>query len=505
MAMRRSELAMRGVLRAVDLPRARNGRRIRVAGTVITRQRPGTAKGFVFLTLEDETGIANIIIRPDLFDRERFTILEQPFLLVDGILQNQDGVTSVKAERLQALAALARRRRLARFPLAAVLHLTSIIFSSEEGLSGSCHETFSSSGDGRVAGRAGIACSRADTGRRTRRIDATVLDAQGLPIVGARVTATLPRGQSQPDGARARRERFTLEGLAPGVYTLRVSAAGFQMQEVVGRSDARRPSQTVEVRLRPGGHHRATRRHADALRTARRRRAGQRQRRDATSRFEQSPAVVADDVLRQVPTFSLFRRTSSIAANPTAQGVSLRGIGPSGVSRTLVLLDDMPVQRSVRRLGVLDARADDERRADRDRRRRDVEPVRQLRDGRRHQHRDEPPVAAHAHFQAAVRQSRDAEDGSVRQRRLGQARASPSTRRRCRPTATRSWRRRGARVDRQRSERPSIRTSAASSITTRPIASTCSSAPASSTRSATTARSASSTTRTGSTAAAACG
>ncbi len=104
MAMRRSELAMRGVLRAVDLPHARNGRRIRVAGSVITRQRPGTAKGFVFLTLEDETGIANVIVRPDLFDRDRLTILEQPFLLVDGILQNQDGVTSVKAERLHALA-----------------------------------------------------------------------------------------------------------------------------------------------------------------------------------------------------------------------------------------------------------------------------------------------------------------------------------------------------------------------------------------------------------------
>jgi error-prone DNA polymerase len=107
MAMRRTELAMRGVLRAVDLSRARDGRRIRVAGSVITRQRPGTAKGFVFLTLEDETGIANVIVRPDLFDRDRMTILEQPFLLVDGILQNQDGVTSVKAERLHALAGAA--------------------------------------------------------------------------------------------------------------------------------------------------------------------------------------------------------------------------------------------------------------------------------------------------------------------------------------------------------------------------------------------------------------
>ncbi len=58
---------------------------------------------------------------------------------------------------------------------------------------------------------------------------------------------------------------------------------------------------------------------------------------------KQSPAVVADDVLRQIPTFSLFRRTSSLAAHPTTQGVSLRGIGPSGVSRTLVLLDGIPV------------------------------------------------------------------------------------------------------------------------------------------------------------------
>jgi error-prone DNA polymerase len=103
MAMRRSDLAMRGVLRACDLAHARDGRRIRVAGTVITRQRPGTAKGFVFLTLEDETGIANVIVRPDLFARERFKILEEPFLLIDGVLQNQDGVTSVKAERLHAL------------------------------------------------------------------------------------------------------------------------------------------------------------------------------------------------------------------------------------------------------------------------------------------------------------------------------------------------------------------------------------------------------------------
>ena len=104
MALRRRELSLRGVLRAIDLARERQGRRIRVAGTVITRQRPGTAKGFVFLTIEDETGISNIIVRPDLFARDRLAILEEPFLLIEGLLQNQEGVTSVRAERVEGIA-----------------------------------------------------------------------------------------------------------------------------------------------------------------------------------------------------------------------------------------------------------------------------------------------------------------------------------------------------------------------------------------------------------------
>jgi error-prone DNA polymerase len=103
MALRRSELALRGVLRAADLPRARDGRRVRVAGMVITRQRPGTAKGFVFLTLEDETGISNVIIRPDLYDRERVSVVGQPFLMIEGVLQHQDGVLSVRAERVEGI------------------------------------------------------------------------------------------------------------------------------------------------------------------------------------------------------------------------------------------------------------------------------------------------------------------------------------------------------------------------------------------------------------------
>ena len=103
MALRRAELALRGVLRARDLPHGRHGRRVRVAGAVITRQRPGTAKGFVFLTLEDETGIANIIVRPDLFTDQRADIIGSSYLLIEGTLQLQEGVTSVKAERVLPL------------------------------------------------------------------------------------------------------------------------------------------------------------------------------------------------------------------------------------------------------------------------------------------------------------------------------------------------------------------------------------------------------------------
>jgi error-prone DNA polymerase len=76
---------------------------VRVAGAVITRQRPGTAKGFVFLSLEDETGIANIIVTPDVFAANKRTIVDAPYLICEGALQNQDGAVSVKADRIDAL------------------------------------------------------------------------------------------------------------------------------------------------------------------------------------------------------------------------------------------------------------------------------------------------------------------------------------------------------------------------------------------------------------------
>jgi error-prone DNA polymerase len=105
MAYRRAEMDALGVKRASDLERVPDGRLVRIAGAVIVRQRPGTANGFVFLSMEDETGIMNAIVTPQMFDRYKFAVLGEPFLIIDGVLQNQDGVISVKAGRIAGLRA----------------------------------------------------------------------------------------------------------------------------------------------------------------------------------------------------------------------------------------------------------------------------------------------------------------------------------------------------------------------------------------------------------------
>ena len=105
MAHRREEMNALGVTPARDLARVPDGRLVRIAGSVVVRQRPGTAKGFVFLSMEDETGIMNAIVNPATFDRHKFAVLTEPFVLIDGVLQNQDGVISVKAGRVAGLRA----------------------------------------------------------------------------------------------------------------------------------------------------------------------------------------------------------------------------------------------------------------------------------------------------------------------------------------------------------------------------------------------------------------
>ena len=103
MAYHRERLDAIGVRKASDLPTIPNGKYLRIGGCVIARQRPGTAKGFVFLSLEDETGVANAIIMPDLFQENRLLVTSEQFLMVEGVLQNQDNVISVKAQRVMPL------------------------------------------------------------------------------------------------------------------------------------------------------------------------------------------------------------------------------------------------------------------------------------------------------------------------------------------------------------------------------------------------------------------
>ena len=100
----RDELAREGVLRAIDVRKARGGSWAKIAGLVIVRQRPGTAKGFCFITLEDETGTANAVVVPDMFQRYRAVLHTAALLLIEGPLQRVDDVIHVRARRLRALA-----------------------------------------------------------------------------------------------------------------------------------------------------------------------------------------------------------------------------------------------------------------------------------------------------------------------------------------------------------------------------------------------------------------
>ncbi len=169
-------------------------------------------------------------------------------------------------------------------------------------------------------------------------LSGSVVDSDGRPVSGAVVTAKAGQAAEQqtttgPDG------RFTLNAPTSTDVTLTVRAGGFA--EISQRIAAGAPRGALRIVVTPAPVNetvtvtptRSAQRTGDVPASV-----------SVLSRedIRQSPAVVADDVLRQVPTFSLFRRTSSLSSHPTAQGVSLRGLGPSGVSRTLVLLDGVP-------------------------------------------------------------------------------------------------------------------------------------------------------------------
>jgi error-prone DNA polymerase len=103
MAYHRDALSRMGIVCARDLEKFEDGRKTRIAGCVIARQRPGTAKGFVFLSLEDETGISNAIVTPAVYEQYRRVVTYGKFLLVEGKLQNQENVISVKADVVHTL------------------------------------------------------------------------------------------------------------------------------------------------------------------------------------------------------------------------------------------------------------------------------------------------------------------------------------------------------------------------------------------------------------------
>ena len=172
-----------------------------------------------------------------------------------------------------------------------------------------------------------------------RHLEGTVVDQQSLPIPGAQIVVTQQQGSVRKTAVSSA-NRFRIDGLVPGVYDVRVVAPGFAPKsETVDLRTA--TDATLDVKLDAG------RVSEQVIVTPTRSEQPLAEVPASVSvlhseEIRESPAVVADDVLRQVPTFSLFRRTSSLSSHPTSQGVSLRGLGPSGTSRTLVLIDDVP-------------------------------------------------------------------------------------------------------------------------------------------------------------------
>ena len=168
-------------------------------------------------------------------------------------------------------------------------------------------------------------------------VSGVVHDASGGVVSGAAVVVRIASGTEQrtttgPDG------RFSIDVPDAGDVTVVVRAGGFaekteqvQASQIANIDVVLVPATLFEtVTVTPT---RSEQRLGDTPAS---------QNIVTSKEIEESPALVADDVLRNVPTFSLFRRTSSLVAQPTTQGVSLRGIGPSGQSRTLVLLDGVP-------------------------------------------------------------------------------------------------------------------------------------------------------------------
>jgi error-prone DNA polymerase len=104
MAYKRENIRRMGIHSAIEMKSLPDGKEAAIAGCVITRQRPGTAKGLIFMTLEDETGTARVIVKPDFYERNRAAVLYEKFVQVSGTIQNRDGVVNLIARRISPIA-----------------------------------------------------------------------------------------------------------------------------------------------------------------------------------------------------------------------------------------------------------------------------------------------------------------------------------------------------------------------------------------------------------------
>jgi error-prone DNA polymerase len=115
MQVMRKEISRDGVMRSSEIRSLFPGTRMRTAGYVVCRQARGTAKGHVFLTLEDEEGLLNIVLKPHIYQKYRYLVRTEPLIVVEGILHKRDGIINIVAERLATLRQ-ERERQQALYP-----------------------------------------------------------------------------------------------------------------------------------------------------------------------------------------------------------------------------------------------------------------------------------------------------------------------------------------------------------------------------------------------------
>jgi error-prone DNA polymerase len=115
MQVMRKQICRDGVMRSSEITSLFPGTKVRTAGYVVCRQAPGTAKGHVFLTLEDEEGLLNVVLRPHIYQKYRYIIRTEPLIAVEGVLQKREGIANIVAERITPLRQ-ERERQQALYP-----------------------------------------------------------------------------------------------------------------------------------------------------------------------------------------------------------------------------------------------------------------------------------------------------------------------------------------------------------------------------------------------------